>query len=293
MADALIHDLHEDGRCSVQVVREARLPQPLLAGVDWRTTCGPADALAELAAACVDTALAWIVAPETDGVLESLTRTVAPRVPIAGASADAVAVAASKTRTAETLALAGVPVVTCRSPHAPPPEGLRRCRWVVKPDDGAGCETTFLAAGWAEAVAIAGHGAVPRPVLQPYLEGEALSLSCIAARTGVRVVGINRQRVTIVGGALRFEGVAVGLSHSGSWSAQWLAQRVAAAIPGLRGWFGIDLVAGDEGPCVLEVNPRLTTAYAGLRALGLNAAALVLDDFEMVAPRCAEAADVR
>jgi len=51
-----------------------------------------------------------------------------------------------------------------------------------------------------------------------------------------------------------------------------LAQRVTQALPGLRGFVGIDVVwHPSRGPVVIEVNPRLTVAYAGLsEALGGN-----------------------
>ena len=40
---------------------------------------------------------------------------------------------------------------------------------------------------------------------------------------------------------------------------------------------GIDLIETDSGPVVLEINPRLTTTYTGLRdAIGQNPAALIL-----------------
>jgi len=40
---------------------------------------------------------------------------------------------------------------------------------------------------------------------------------------------------------------------------------------------GIDLVRTEQGLVMLEINPRLTTSYAGLRrALGVNPAGLVL-----------------
>ena len=49
------------------------------------------------------------------------------------------------------------------------------------------------------------------------------------------------------------------------------------AIPGLWGYVGVDLVIGDNGPVVLEVNPRLTTSYIGLsRSIGHNVAELLL-----------------
>ena len=59
------------------------------------------------------------------------------------------------------------------------------------------------------------------------------------------------------------------------------AHHIAAAIPGLRGFVGVDFVLGVDGRAtVLEVNPRLTSAYVGLSArLGRNLAAEILADF--------------
>jgi len=49
-------------------------------------------------------------------------------------------------------------------------------------------------------------------------------------------------------------------------------------MPGLWGLCGVDFVETGAGPVVIEVNPRLTTSYAGLhRAIGINPAHLVLE----------------
>jgi len=57
-----------------------------------------------------------------------------------------------------------------------------------------------------------------------------------------------------------------------------LAARVQRALPGLRGFVGIDLVwHAQRGPVVIEVNPRVTCAYVGLsRQLGRNLAGEVI-----------------
>ena len=58
-----------------------------------------------------------------------------------------------------------------------------------------------------------------------------------------------------------------------------LARAVVAALPGLRGFVGIDLVWSSalDAPVAIEVNPRLTTAFVGLsRRLGRNVGAEVL-----------------
>ena len=57
-----------------------------------------------------------------------------------------------------------------------------------------------------------------------------------------------------------------------------LARRVIAAIPGLWGYVGIDLVITEAGPVVLGVDPRMTLPHTGLRAsLDTNPVALLFD----------------
>ena len=55
-----------------------------------------------------------------------------------------------------------------------------------------------------------------------------------------------------------------------------LAQRAVALVPGLRGYVGVDLVLGEETCWLIEINPRVTTSYVGLRrVVGLNMAAAI------------------
>jgi hypothetical protein len=48
-----------------------------------------------------------------------------------------------------------------------------------------------------------------------------------------------------------------------------LAERAVRTVPGLLGYVGVDLVLVEkpEGDRVIEINPRLTTSYLGLRRL--------------------------
>jgi predicted ATP-grasp superfamily ATP-dependent carboligase len=68
-----------------------------------------------------------------------------------------------------------------------------------------------------------------------------------------------------------------------------LAQRVGAALPGLFGFVGIDVVWHPQrGPVVIEVNPRVTCAYVGLSAaLGRNLAAELLQAQRAATGACA------
>lgn len=294
MADALLRDLREDGRCAIRLVRDARLPVAI-PGADVLATTSACEAEAALDRACKGAALAWLIAPETDGALAALTqRVVSNGTPVAGASADAIAVAASKRQTAAVLASAGLPVVATYRPGTLPDRRDWRGEWVVKPDDGAGCESTWVAHSWAAALECIATRQISRPILQPRVEGEPLSLSCLATRTGAVALCVNRQRVVRKGDALHFEGVDVGIDAGAAWDTGAMASDVARALPGLRGYFGIDLLQHpSEGAVILEVNPRLTTAYSDLRnALGVNVASRVLDDFDLFVPANAAASDL-
>jgi predicted ATP-grasp superfamily ATP-dependent carboligase len=93
-----------------------------------------------------------------------------------------------------------------------------------------------------------------------------------------RVLSCNLERVAMRNNRFHFLGSTVnGLGdHDGSLDR--LARQVAAAIPSLWGYVGVDFVLGDQGAVVLDVNPRLTAAYAGLHAsIGRNPAGLVIE----------------
>ena len=55
-----------------------------------------------------------------------------------------------------------------------------------------------------------------------------------------------------------------------------LGQRAVALVPGMQGYVGVDLVFGEETCWLIEINPRVTTSYVGLRrVVGINMAAAI------------------
>jgi len=219
----------------------------------------------------------WPLASESEGLLERLSRDVlrANRI-LLGSAPGAVQVAASKLKVARALAEAGVPVAATYSPHAVLPD--QGGAWVAKPDDGAGCFNICLFSDRAAALAwirsIAGEGYV----LQPFVAGKLGSLSLLCCDGVARVLSCNLERVAMRNNRFHFLGSTVnGLGdHDGSLDR--LDQQVAAAIPSLWGYVGVDFVLGNQGAVVLDVNPRLTAAYAGLHAsIGRNPAGLVIE----------------
>ncbi len=273
MLDALLVDLCAAG-AELSTLRDARLPPlpgvatfPVAEAADWpilwHRALEPADAV-------------WPIAPETDGVLEWLSRdTLASGRRLLGSHPDAVALCASKRATDAHLAAHGIPTLpgwpADQSPLIPPP-------WVVKPDDGAGCEQTCRLADHATRQRwLAGVDNPSRYYMQPCWPGRAASLSLLCHRGQAELLACNRQRMVLDGDAYHLQDCEPNALAERAEEWRPLATAVAAAIPGLWGYVGVDLLYDGEDIRVLEVNPRLTLSYCGLGAvLGINPAGRVL-----------------
>lgn len=279
MRDALLADLADIPGVTVAIMQDARLPcamqavtpdteyLPIASAADferiWRAQLALCDAV-------------WPIAPETGGILTRLCRDAEhASCTLLTASSAAVALAGDKLGTVAALMRQGVPTAPTRAvdPGEPP---AFPC--VVKPVDGAGCEglrvlrDTTAWQTWLEQTDWRGH------ILQPLLAGEARSLSALFANGRAGLISDNGQQLRHNDGRIELAACAVNLVDSDWTAAERLAMAVAAALPELWGYAGIDYLQTEAGPVVLEVNPRLTTSYVGIRAaLGVNVAALVLD----------------
>jgi len=258
MRDALVEDLRRAGDWMVDSAD--------------RAVGGDADALDVVAQTSISYDRVWVIAPETGRLLERLHGAVGAARWV-GCDVASIEVASSKRATAELLAAHGVQTALDFA--------ARATRWVVKPDDGAGALDTRVHPTRERAAADIAQRAM-RCTLEPWVDGDALSLSLVCAQGEADLLAINRQRIAIDrDGALAYQGVevgAIGRSDARAAPLGRLAAQVARALPGLRGCVGVDVVwHAVRGPVAIEINPRLTCAYVGLSAaLGRNVAAEVL-----------------
>ena len=104
-------------------------------------------------------------------------------------------------------------------------------------------------------------------IVQEFIKGESASVSVLS--TGKKALGIslNRQNVKLSGPdqSSSYEGGIVPFDHPLKDFALALAEKVVESFPGLRGYVGVDIVLAGDRAFVLDVNPRLTTSYVGLR----------------------------
>lgn len=276
MRDAVAHDLLRAGDCGVSVAASRHAPQVPAGACALHALAGEAatDFVARQARLHDRT---WVIAPETDGVLAQLQRVVDPGRWL-GCDAASIALATSKRVTLARAAAHGVttPLAFAASPSTR--------RWVVKPDDGAGATATRVhntfAAALADVETRHRHGG--SSVLEAWVAGAPLSLSLLCGAGHAELLAVNRQQLTIDAlGVLAFDGVqinALAPDDARTATLRAWAQVLARAVPGLRGYVGVDLVwHAQRGPVLIEINPRVTVAYVGLSAaLGRNLAAAVL-----------------
>jgi predicted ATP-grasp superfamily ATP-dependent carboligase len=276
MRDALCSDLAALGGIAV-VAATAGAAAASLPGV---RTVSPlldetADPFLRRHAAAVDAV--GLIAPESDGILLDLSRLLESLgVPVIGSHSTAIAVTSSKSRTLRRLAGLGIATV----PTWPLDEAPLAANdlWVVKPDRGCGCEgMRRLRRGDLAALTPA-----DQPVIaQPWLDGQAMSLSLLVDDGAVELLSVNRQHIEVASdGALSLAGLTCGIALEPPvrLSLETLARTIVAAIPGLGGFVGVDFLMDGAGVAtVLEVNARLTSAYVGLsERLGRNLAAELL-----------------
>lgn len=161
---------------------------------------------------------------------------------------------------------ATVPAGEVPPPFTPP--------WVCKPRHGAGSQATFLvpdARAWPLAFA---EGRAEWPdgdrIVQPYVPGLPASVAFLMG-PGQCVPLVPAAQELSDDGRFRYHGGRVPLPASLCDRALRLAQAAVAGIEGLQGYVGVDLVLGaaEDGSddYAIEINPRLTTSYIGLRRL--------------------------
>jgi predicted ATP-grasp superfamily ATP-dependent carboligase len=104
-------------------------------------------------------------------------------------------------------------------------------------------------------------------VAQEYIQGTPASVSLICNGEEATPISLNLQYITLAGpeGASCYNGGMVPLEHPLKTQAFNAAKRLVESFSGLRGYVGVDLILDKDQVFVMEINPRLTSSYIGLR----------------------------
>lgn len=220
----------------------------------------------------------WLIAPETDGHLKKLTELAARyKKTIIGCDLESIKVTSSKLATYNILNKAGIAAIpTYTSSNWLKGEGSE---WLAKPDDGAGCnETVYFDSANELSSWISANNKAVSHVIQRYQVGAPASISCVMHCGKAYILSCNKQLIEINNHQLSYHGSVVNGMRD-YWSVfEIVANKIAQVMPGLTGYVGIDLIVQGDELIVVEINPRLTTSYVGIKkAIGKNPAELIIN----------------
>lgn len=225
---------------------------------------------------------AMIIAPEADGCLARLSeKALAAGTVLMGSSPAAVRTASDKAACSRLFLEAGVAspetVPTTREALASMVEDLGY-PVVIKPPSGQDCDGVSLVSERGELDrALCLLNGRETMLLQRYHPGVHASASILVCGSDVTPLCMNEQRVT-PGQPFVYMGGATPLAHPLSGRAMELAVKAVGLIPGLNGFVGVDMVLKNDACLVIEINPRVTVAYAGVsRSLDINLAEAILE----------------
>jgi hypothetical protein len=273
MLQAVLTDFRRWGRFPTLTTLDARLSH-----VDVRADrveiVGPGEHSDLYSALVAESRAVLIIAPETGGVLKRLTATVEELdVQLLGSNSDAVEGAGDKLACYRRFRQAALPTPPTR--HARFDEdqeaavGDLRYPLVIKPVDGVGCEGVVPVANPADLPeALARLQRVTERddfLVMEYVPGAHASVSLLVTRNGSRPLTLNGQHIVVTDGGFAYHGGTVPLEHPLRQRALAVAAQAVSLIPGLRGYVGVDLVLTDGEAFAIEINPRLTTSYIGIR----------------------------
>ncbi len=214
---------------------------------------------------------AWVIAPESSGVLESLVSQLAKQnIPTINCDAESIRVTGDKIKCAAQLQQAGIDTAANLS-YIEAQEYSNKV--VIKRRYGVGCEGLKICDSGALGLECIDD--FHQWVVQPYIQGEHLSLSLLCYTGDAKILTCNKQ---IFSGESqpKLEACHVNAAPITN-SMQTLVDNIAQAFSGLTGYVGVDLIKANGTYVVIDINPRLTSSYVGLNeVLASNPAELCI-----------------
>jgi predicted ATP-grasp superfamily ATP-dependent carboligase len=273
----LLRDFADIAKVEVMTTYDTRLPKPenVAQAIPVDAETDAETIWHDLLDGC-DAAL--IVAPETGGILAKLTAMIEDaHKQNLGSHLAAVQIASDKYTTYEVLMQAGIETIpTYWAEDTALKDSVHG--YILKPRDGAGCEQTYFFRTKAELVEMLANHSAENFIVQPYQPGKAASISALFKAGQAWVLSCNEQLINISSQQVTLKGCTVNALAEYQQSFHALANQISQAIPSLNGYVGIDVIIADDAIYVVEINPRITTSYIGLReSLNYNPASLILD----------------
>lgn len=217
---------------------------------------------------CESSDLAIIVAPEFDSLLFDLTQlaeTAGAR--LACPDSLLVARAADKLLLNQTLRSQNIPATENWLASDAPDQLTLPC--IVKPRFGAGSQDVQIVTSRSQLTKLTA-AASDKLIVEAFAPGDAVSVAMLTGEAAPVCLPAMRQ-ILSDDGKFHYLGGSGPLPDPLSRRAQNLATKAMNALANPRGYLGVDIVLGADidgsEDRIVEINPRLTSSYLGLRQL--------------------------
>ena len=223
---------------------------------------------------------AYIIAPESNQVLQSLVASIEQAgLPSLNCRASAIGKVSDKAVLHERLKKLGclrlrqylLTHLTMSRKSSRAISGKLEFPLIFKPVDGVGCGGLSVVRNENQVASavdkIIRESSSKYFMAQELIHGIAVSVSLISTGSEALPISLNKQNVSLMTpeSISTYNGGLVPFNSPLKREAFATAETTVKSFRGLRGYIGVDLVLTEKEPVVIEVNPRLTTSYVGMR----------------------------
>jgi predicted ATP-grasp superfamily ATP-dependent carboligase len=235
----------------------------------------------------------YVIAPETDGVLRSLVELIEQtNVASLNCSVSDIETVSDKVGFYDFLKKRGIftpetltfSVLDNVAEIKQTMRGDLNFPLIFKPSDGVSCCGLSVVRNEdhvADAISkIKKESSSKQFLVQELIIGAAASVCLFSTGSETVPVSLNLQDVAIETpeACSSYSGGSIPFDNPLRSKAFATAETIVESIPNLRGYVGVDFILIEDAAIVLEVNPRLTTSYVGLRTVvNFNPAQAIID----------------
>jgi predicted ATP-grasp superfamily ATP-dependent carboligase len=292
MRDALLADLIELDGYEIVTTHDARLAASPLVKSSLQVDSNFEDSFKRM---LTQVDLVWLIAPESNGTLLKLSEMCYESdVIYLGCEFNSTLIGTSKSLAYEALDEAKIFTIPTIAGDdfvqdtdftvAKSLQALSHSRWVAKPEDGAGCDGIKVFDDLQKLMTwLKQDDRYLNYIIQPYQQGIAASLSMLCRAGKGWLLSCNKQHISLNSDMFNLTGITVNGMQAYWQRFETLARKIAKMLPDAAGYIGVDVIVDVESDkiYVVEINPRLTSSYVGLReAIGHNPVKIILESIK-------------
>ena len=149
-------------------------------------------------------------------------------------------------------------------------------KWVIKPDDGAGCEKNYIFNNKNEILNFINLN--KNYVIQPLVKGKSYSVNIISNKSRFTILNFNKQKIYFNKKKIIFQGTKFLKKISYEKKIKKYISIIISKLVGLNSFFGIDFIIFKKKIFFIDINPRITTSYKNLnKNIKINVAEKILN----------------